>query len=178
MQPGNRYVNIFHSADVYFDPTRGNEAAPKTIAFVGDHSPAQGCIPVCLKPEKPWNWPSVSISCKEADFATFREEAANRHTWYQPNGLKTSRQLPTILFIPTLLAPFLAGQQRMPWDLFSEVKCLTSSPDNPIGPNKAELVQLWAMAAAQTADGSKSLLSMELEPVLTFDATFTEWTQA
>jgi hypothetical protein len=133
---------------------------------------------ICLKLEKPWNWPSISISCEEADFTAFHKEAANRHTWYQPNGLKTSRQLPTILFIPAFLAPFLAGQQCTPWDLFSEVKRLTSSPDNPIGPNEAKLVWLWAMAAAQTADGSKSLLSMELEPVLMFDATFTKWTQA
>ena len=46
MQPGNASVNVFHSAAVYFDPTRGDDAAPKTIAFVGDRSPAQGCITV------------------------------------------------------------------------------------------------------------------------------------
>ena len=68
----------------------------------------------CLKPEKPWNWPCISISCDEAEFTAFYGEAANRHAWYQPDGLKTNQQLPTILFIPTLLAPFLTGQHCTP----------------------------------------------------------------
>jgi hypothetical protein len=178
MQPGNRLVNIFHSAAVYFDPTRGDDAAPKTIAFVGNRSPGQGCIPVALKPEKPWSWPNVSFNGNEAEFATFHEDAANKNAWYQPEGLKLNRQLPIILFVPTLLAPFLANQQRTPWDLYSEVTCLTSSGDNPIGRAEAELVTLWAMAAAHTTDGNKSILSMELEPVLSFDPTFTDWMQA
>jgi len=178
MQPGNRHVNVFPSAAVYFDPTRGDDAAPKTIAFVGDRSPGQGCIPVTLKPEKPWNWPNVSFSCEEAEFASFHKETANRNVWYQPEGLKTTRQLPIVLFILILLAPFLSNRQCTPWDLFSEVKRIISSTDNPIGEDEAELVRLWAMAAAQTADSSKSILSMELKPVLSFDATFTEWMQA
>jgi len=148
------------------------------VAFVGDRSPAQGCIPVSLKPEKPWDWQGVSINCDEADFAAFHEDEADRNRWYQPDVLKTSQQLPTVLFVPTLLAKFLVDQQRTPWELFSEVKRLSSSPDYPIGDDEAELVRLWALGAAHTSDRNKSMLSMELKPVLTFVPTFTEWTQA
>jgi hypothetical protein len=148
------------------------------VAFVGDRSPAQGCIPVSLKPEKPWNWQSVSINCDEADFAAFHKDKANRNRWYQPDGLKISQQLPTVLFVPTLLAKFLVDQQRTPWELFSEVKRLSSSPNYPIGDNETKLVPLWALGAVHTSDGNKSMLSMELKPVLTFDPMFTEWMQA
>lgn len=178
MQPGNHNVNVFHSAGVYFDPTRGDEAAPKTIAFVGDRSPGQGCIPVALKPEKPWSWPTVSFSCDEDEFTVFTNDNANKNAWYQPEGLKTTRQLPIVLFVPTLVAPFLSTIQRTPGELYSEVQRLIAAEDNPIGQEEAELVKLWAMAAAQSTDGSKSILSMDLEPVLSFDPNFTEWMQA
>jgi hypothetical protein len=39
MQPGYRFVNVFHSAAVYFDPTAGEDAAMETVAFIGDWSP-------------------------------------------------------------------------------------------------------------------------------------------
>jgi hypothetical protein len=39
-----------------------------------------------------------------------------------------------------------------------------------------ELIWMWVMGAAHSSDGSKSILSMDLEPILAFDPTFTEWT--
>jgi hypothetical protein len=131
-----------------------------------------------LRPEKPWNWQSINICCDDGKFAVHYEDHADKHGWYQPDGLRATQQLPTILFVPTLLAQFLVEEQRTPWDLFSEVQRLVALPEGPIGAEDAELVKLWAMGAAHSADGSRSLLSMELEPVLSFDPIFLEWTQA
>ena len=64
MQPGNRFVKVFHSAAVYFDPMAGDDATLRTVAFVGGRLGKQGCIPVALKPEKPWNWPGINIEAE------------------------------------------------------------------------------------------------------------------
>ena len=108
MQPGNRFVNVFNSVAVYFDPTTGEDAAMKTVAFVGEQSLEQGYIPVALKPAKQWNWPSLTIGTDEEDFASFHENVINATRWYQPGGLKTTRQLQTVLCVPILLSEILA----------------------------------------------------------------------
>jgi hypothetical protein len=88
MQPGNRFVNVFHSATVFFDPLAGNDAALKTIAFVGNRTAGQGCIPVALKPEKPRSWPGISRGVDEVEFETFYAEQTSRDKWYHPEGLR------------------------------------------------------------------------------------------
>jgi hypothetical protein len=178
MQPGNRFVNIFHSAAVFFDPLAGDDATLKTVAFIGDRLPGQGCIPVALKPEKPWSWPGINMGTDEADFAAFHAEPSSQVKWYHPEGLRQTKQVPTALLLPTLLANFVITKPRMPWEVYKEAQRLETSGEYPITAEDTELVKAWAMGAAHSTDGAKSVLSMDIEPILSFDPTFQDWAKA
>ena len=115
-------MNVFHSAAIYCDPLSGDDAATQTITFVGDRMPTRGYFPVVLKPEKSWTWPKVAINMNTQAFSEFYGVRGNRLHWWQLSGLKATRQLPTILYIPLALADFLVVAQHTPWELHTEVR--------------------------------------------------------
>ena len=172
MQAGSLHVNVFQSAAIYCDRLSGDDTATRTIAFVCDRLPTRGCFPVVLKPQKPWTWPRLAIDMDKQAFAKFYSKEVNRLQWWQPTGLKTTKQMPTILSVPLALADFLVAEQRTPWELYKEVHRLVQSPETGVEASMMELVCLWTMAASQLNDGNRSPLSMDVDPVLSFDPLF------
>ena len=55
----------------------GENTAMKNVSFIGEQTLKQGCIPVALKPEKPWNRPSLTIRMDKEDFASFHKYVTN-----------------------------------------------------------------------------------------------------
>ena len=112
----------------------------RTIAFVGDRTPTRGCFPVSLKPEKPWAWPTVNVDEDVHAFAEFYASTSNQKRWWQPTGLRSAKQVPTVLYVPFGLAEFMLITPRTPWELFSEATRMIQSADNELEEGADELV--------------------------------------
>ena len=179
MRDTTPYVQLLHSAFPFHRLGAAPEVMGRDVAFIGDRTERGAPLPVLLKPDQPWQWPSVKVSLDALDFqghfeAATDEEKLDMWSPQDQSGVK-SEKLPRLLLLPLWLVDWLIQAPRTPYDVYRHVIDSTQKTGAGLTASNWKLVTDWCIAAAQKKADGNSVFAMVPESPATACHIFTEW---
>ena len=173
MRDTTPYVQVLHSAFPFHRRGAAPEVKGRDVAFIGDRTERGAPLPVLLKPDQPWQWPSVKVSLDAFDFQGHFEAASDEEKlemWFpqDQSGVK-SEKLPRLLLLPLPLVDWLIQAPQTPYDVYRHVIDGTQKTSN------WKLATDLCIAAAQKKADGNSVFALVPESPATACHIFAEW---
>ena len=105
MRNNSPFIHLLHSASTFAALGGDVDYKGQDIGFLGDQSPSQSPLPVCL-PTDTWKWIAKPASLDVLALENYYAVPANAQKLWQPPAVPEPRnpKVPKLLFLP---APFV-----------------------------------------------------------------------
>jgi hypothetical protein len=112
------FLQVIHSIAKFFDCRAGQDLNNAIIGFIGDRNQYCDPHPMILLVHNSWAWTAVTASLNEIEAEFFYVAAQDKKVcWVLPQEYqKQPIALPKMLFLPSLLGPFILEQRHTPWE--------------------------------------------------------------
>ena len=179
MRDASPYIQFMHSAFPFHRLGAAPEVKGRDVAFIGDRTDKADPLPVLLKPDQPWQWPSVKVSLDALDFQSHYEAASKDEklqSWKpsdpaQAKGVK----LPRLLLLPLQVVDWIIQKPRTPYELYRHIIDSTQKTGAVLTAANWKLVTDWCIAASQHKADGNSVFALVPESPATACPIFAEW---
>jgi hypothetical protein len=133
VQEDSPIIQTIHGLGKFFDSEAPTEVQGKPIAFIGDRTRFGEPRPVIPPVEATWNWKAVTVNEDTALWAAHQSIDGNEgKLWTNTGGLAAEISMPRLVFLPAVVASFVAQKPRTAWEVhqFLDGRCKERKPNS------------------------------------------------
>ena len=167
-------LKMVHGISKYYNGDVAREYKGKFVGKVGDRTAMSEPHMVILPEQATWKWQDVRVNMGIEAWKAFAEaEETKYEVWKPTEGTAQVKSLPRVLFLPPLVARFMAERDRTAVEVYNRVRELVDSEANEVDEQDTDLMLTWLIAAGQYVQGGESQpLTLDMQPVLSNEAGF------